>query len=301
MRFFFWRKHPAAMELAEFPARPQRWTWLRGRRVLTNTPYIFPKDEEEGSRLDLQHHLFKLAAGGLYRAPLYQPRSILDVACGTGIWAREMAQHFPKAQVIGFDIDKSLPEKAMELLGPGGQFPQNFRFQVADALQPFPFQDATFDFVHARLISPFVPIPRWPDVLREMMRVLKPGGVIEVVDMQGPPRTPSPAFMALFSLSAELMTQRHLFVGVGDALKDLLPQAGAQGMQQRAFVLGSDTRQARLLAADLLAAQGHVKPFLVQTGKITEEDFDRLYAQARVEVPQMGIQTPVVFCFGKKF
>ncbi len=299
MRFFFWRKRPAAME-PELPVRPQRWTWLRGRRVLTNTPYIFPKDEKEGSRLDLQHHLFKLAAGGLYRAPLRQPRSMLDVACGTGIWAREMAQHFPHAQVIGFDIDKSLPEKAMEVLGPGGQFPQNFRFQVADALQPFPFKDATFDFVHARLISPFVPIPRWPDVLGEMMRVLKPGGVIEVVDMQGPPRTPSPAFMALFALSAELMAQRHLFIGVGDALKDLLAQAGTRYVQQRTFVLGSDARQARLLAADLLAAQGHVKPFLVQAGKITEEDFDVLYRQAQREVPQMGIQTPVVFCFGKK-
>ena len=193
--FLLLAQTPSSTGLEELPARLQRWTWLRGRRVLTNTPYIFPKDEAEGSRLDLQHHLFKLAAGGLYRAPLYQPRSILDVACGTGIWAREMAQHFPKAQVIGFDIDKSLPEKAMELLGPGGQFPHNFRFQVADALQPFPFHEATFDFVHARLISPFVPIPRWPDVLREMMRVLTPGGVIEVVDFRGPPRTPSPAFL----------------------------------------------------------------------------------------------------------
>lgn len=298
MRLLFWRR-PSTTE--EIPAPPRRWAWLGGRRVLTNTPYIFPKDEKEGSRLDLQHHLFKLAAGGLSRAPVYQPRSILDVACGTGIWAREMADKFPSAQVIGFDIDQSLPEKAMELLGPGGQFPQNFRFQVADALKPFPFEDDSFDFVHARLISPFVPIPRWPDVLHEMMRVLQPGGVIEVVDFRGPPRTPSPAFRALFRLSAALMTQRNLFVGVGDALLELLPQAGAQGVQQRAFVLGSNTRQARLLATDLLAAQGHVKPFLVQTGTITEEAFDRLYAQAQREVPQMGIQTPVVFCFGKKF
>ena len=298
MRLLFWRR-PSTTE--EIPAPPRRWAWLGGRRVLTNTPYIFPKDEKEGSRLDLQHHLFKLAAGGLSRAPVYQPRSILDVACGTGIWAREMADKFPSAQVIGFDIDQSLPEKAMELLGPGGQFPQNFRFQVADALKPFPFEDDSFDFAHARLISPFVPIPRWPDVLHEMMRVLQPGGVIEVVDFRGPPRTPSPAFRALFRLSAALMTQRNLFVGVGDALLELLPQAGAQGVQQRAFVLGSNTRQARLLATDLLAAQGHVKPFLVQTGTITEEAFDRLYAQAQREVPQMGIQTPVVFCFGKKF
>ncbi|HEU5199284.1 MAG TPA: class I SAM-dependent methyltransferase [Ktedonobacterales bacterium] len=298
MRFFFWRK-PLAEPTSPSP-RPQRWTWLSGRRILTNTPYVMPKDAEEGSRLDLQHHLLKIAAGGLYRAPLRQPRSILDVACGTGIWGREMAQEFPRAHIIGFDIDASLPEKAIEILGPGGRFPQNFRFQVGDALKAFPFDTGSFDFVHARLISPFVPIARWPDVVREMMRVLKPGGVIELVDLWSFPRTPSPAFQPISKLGEEFFAERGLFVGVGDALPELLAQAGAQQVQQRTFVLGNDPRQARLLAADMLAGQEHIKPLLVQRGQISAQEFDRLHAQAKVEVPQMGIQMPFVFAFGKK-
>lgn len=297
MRLLFWRR-PATNE--ELPAPPRRWAWLGGKRVLTNTPYVMPKDAEEGNRLDLQHHLLKIAAGGLYRAPLYQPSNILDVACGTGIWAREIAQQFPRAHVIGFDIDPSLPEKAIEVLGPGGQFPQNFRFQVGDALKPFPFDNDSFDFVHARLISPFVPIARWPAVLREMMRVLKPGGVIELVDLQTFPRTPSPSFQPIAQLGEEFFAERGLFVGVGDALQELLTQAGAQQVQQRAFDIGHDRRQARMLAADMLAGQEHIKPLLIQRGKITEEQFDRLHAQAKIEVPQMGIQMPFVFAFGKK-
>ncbi|HEU5199751.1 MAG TPA: class I SAM-dependent methyltransferase [Ktedonobacterales bacterium] len=297
MRLLFWRRPQATEEL---PAQPRRWAWLGGRRVLTNTPYVMPKDSEEGNRLDLQHHLFKLAAGGLYRAPLHQPRSILDVACGTGSWGREMAQQFPRAHVIGFDIDASLPEKAMKVLGPGGQFPQNFRFQVGDALKPFPFDNDSFDFVHARLISPFVPIAQWPAVLGEMMRVLKPGGVIELVELQAPPRTKSAAFMAIAPLGEAMMADRGLFVGVGDALPEMLIQAGAKGVQQRRFVLGETERQARMLATDMLAAQEHVKPFLIRLGKITEEQFDRFHAQAKAEVPQMGIWMPVVFAFGKK-
>ncbi len=297
MRFFFWRR-PQTNTVET--ARSRRWVWLGGHRILTNTPYVMPKDKLEGDRLDLQHHLLKLAAGGNYRAPIRQPRDILDVACGTGTWGREMAQEFKRARVIGFDIDPTLPERAMEVLGPGGQFPPNFRFQVADALKPFPFADGEFDFVHARLISPFVPIARWPDVLAEMMRVLKPGGIIEVVELEHLPESPSQAYMTLSNYGRDLMAQRGLFTGVGDALPGLLEQAGAKHIQQRKFVLGTDLRQRRLLAADMLAAQAHVKPLMVRAGRFTEEEFDALHAQSKAEVTQLGITVPVVFCFGQK-
>ncbi len=294
MRLFFWRK-------SRERTASQRWTWLGGRRVLTNTPYVMPKDKLEGDRLDLQHHLFKVAAGGLYCVPLpAPPEGVLDVACGTGAWGREIAQQFPDARVIGFDIDPSLPERAMEVLGPGGQFPVNFRFQVADALKPFPFQDEEFDFVHARLISPFVPTARFPAVVGEMMRVLKRGGVIELVEMEAPPRTKSEAFMTIARYGEERMAQRGLYVGVGNALPDLLRQAGASQVEQRKFVLGKDRRQRRMLAADMLAAQAHIKPLMVREGRFTEEQFDELYKRGKTEVEEYGLEMPVVFCFGQK-
>ncbi len=305
MRLVFWRKAPTD---TPSPTRPKRWTWLGGRRILTNTPYVLPKDKEEGDRLDIQHHLFKLAAGGLYLAPLHTIRlqNILDVACGTGIWGREMAQAFPNARVIGFDIDRSLPERAIELLGPAGQFPPNFRFQVADALQPFPFADGEFEFVHARLISPFVPIARWLDVVREMLRVLKRGGYLEIVEYETLAQSPSPAFNRLGSAFVRLLDQRGLYAGVGDMLPSLLAQAGASHIQQRKFVLGqgkseSETkRQQRLLAADMLAAQAHIRPIFTKLGFFSEAEFDALDQQSRWELPQLGVVWPVVFCYGQK-
>ncbi len=302
MRLFFWRR-PSPDDLTTLP--PRRWAWLGGRRILTNTPYVMPKDKLEGDRLEIQHHLFKLAAGGLYRAPLRQVRNMLDVGCGTGTWGREMAQQFPQARVIGFDIDPSLPERAIEILGPSGRFPTNFSFQVADALKPFPFADEEFDFVHARLISPFVPIARWPDVTREMMRVLRRGGLIELVELEQTPQTPSAAFNQIGQMGVRLMEQRGLHVGVGDALIGYLQQAGAQRIQQRKFVLGqgkspSETqRQQRLLATDMLAAQANFKPIALKLG-LPEDEFDRLHEQAKEEVPRLGIVMPVVFCFGMK-
>src|SRR5262245_6919597 len=65
-----------------------RWAWLSGTRILTNTPYLIPKDDAEGDRLDLQHHLLKLVAGGNYRAPalasVFSPIPRFDFSSGRG-------------------------------------------------------------------------------------------------------------------------------------------------------------------------------------------------------------------------
>jgi ubiquinone/menaquinone biosynthesis C-methylase UbiE len=303
MRLLFWRRPSTTSKLS---TPPRRWAWLAGRRVLTNTPYVIPKDSDEGSRLDIQHHLFTLAAGGLYRAPVRQPRSILDVACGTGKWARDMAEQFPQARVIGIDIDASLPERAIEVLGPSGQFPQNFRFQVADALKPLPFSEAEFDFVHARLISPFVPIARWSEVVGEMVRVLRPGGVIELVDYQAAPLTPSPAYNRFRDAVSQFCDQRGVSIGLGESLTSYLRQAGIQRVQQRTFVLGKGRteseshRQQRLLAANCSAVVEHMQPVLTNAGYFTDVDYEALVRQVKEELPTLGIVWQVVFAFGTK-
>ena len=272
--------------------------------MLTNTPYVLPKDKAEGDRLDLQHYLVRHVAQGNYRAPLRQPRAILDVATGTGIWARELASEFPRARVVGFDIDRTPLERSLEVLGPGGQFPANFSFQLADALKPFPFAEGEFDVVHARFISPFVPIPAWPQVVAEMMRVLAPGGIIELVELEAPPTSASAAYNTLAAAGSKLMEGRHLYRGVGDDLPGYLQRAGAQQVQQRHFVIGTGDqaqRQQRMLASDLLAALEHSKVFTVRVGLMPEDQYDALLRQARQEVAQVGLTMPVVFCFGRKF
>lgn len=63
---------------------------------LTSLAYPYPNDEQELDRLDMQHHMFKLVMGGkLYNVPLDNPKQILDIGTGSGIWPIEMGMVVP--------------------------------------------------------------------------------------------------------------------------------------------------------------------------------------------------------------
>lgn len=302
MRLFGWfRRVP--QEVPGEGIAPKRWNWFAGRRLLLTSPYVLPKDAAEGGRLDLQHHLLKVAFGRNYASRLHAPRKILDVACGTGAWGRDLALEFKRAQVIGFDFDRTPLEAALKLLGPGGRFPANFEFIEADALKRFPFEDNSFDFSFARLIGPFVPAAQWPHIVGEMARVTRSGGNIEVADSDGFPVSPSPAFTALVEAMKKLMRQRGLYTEPGHYLPDLLRQAGVSQVNARHITIGTGRnaiRQQRMLAADMLSAGATMAPIFVKLGMFSREECDGLLARAREEVAQMGITWNFSWAFGLK-
>lgn len=55
--------------------------------------YILPNDNQELERLDMMHQMAMIVKmDRLYTAPIKNPKRILDLGCGTGIWAIEMGQ-----------------------------------------------------------------------------------------------------------------------------------------------------------------------------------------------------------------
>ena len=144
-----------------------------------DAPYQLPKDLTDLQRLDFQHFILRQALMGNYVAPIQPGKGsqILDVGTGTGRWAIEMAQIFPQAQVFGVDLEES-----RDITGQRSSTPLNYHFQVGNVLQGLPFLDGTFDFVHQRLLVTGIPFARWGDVIRELLRVTKAGGWIEMVE-----------------------------------------------------------------------------------------------------------------------
>jgi len=62
-----------------------------------NLTSLLPTTQAEKDRMDIYHKLFEVARrGALHLAPItvnpYDPPRILDLGCGTGIWAIDIAE-----------------------------------------------------------------------------------------------------------------------------------------------------------------------------------------------------------------
>lgn len=91
-----------------------------------------PNDDKEQDRLDLHHEILRLAwSDKLHEAPLDTPQHILDIGTGTGIWAIDIAEKFPMAEVVGTDLSPIQPSWV----------PPNCSFQVDDAMLEWTFRD----------------------------------------------------------------------------------------------------------------------------------------------------------------
>lgn len=66
--------------------------------------------QKELDRIDLKHHIMTLLCHGhLHLAPLVSPGKILDIGTGTGIWAIEMGEEYPKSEITGIDLSPVQP------------------------------------------------------------------------------------------------------------------------------------------------------------------------------------------------
>jgi SAM-dependent methyltransferase len=96
--------------------------------------------------------------------------TILDVACGTGVVALSAAR--VGAKVTGLDLTPELVARAKEN---AAIMKLEVEFLQGDA-EALPFPDAGFDMVLSQFGHMFAPRPEV--VIKEMLRVLKPGGTI---------------------------------------------------------------------------------------------------------------------------
>ena len=88
-----------------------------------------------------------------------------------GSWSFNMATDYPEVEFVGIDISPIQPSQIK---------PENFNFIQANILDGLPFKDDTFDFIFQRLFAAAITKNKWPFVINELTRVLKPGGYLEV-------------------------------------------------------------------------------------------------------------------------
>lgn len=107
--------------------------------------------------------------------------SLLDVGCGPGTITAEFAERLAPGVVVGVDASADVIAKASESASAtAGAAASNLSFMTADAYA-LPFDDDSFDIVHAHQVLQHVARP--VELLREMRRVVKPGGIVAARDV----------------------------------------------------------------------------------------------------------------------
>ncbi len=117
----------------------------------------------------------------LARLTVPPPARVLDMATGTGALARRIAQR-PGFQVIGADITRPMLLQARARASGDGQAPAIDLVECTAEAIPFP--DAAFDAVIFTYLLRYV--ADVPATLRELARVLQPGGMMLSQDFAVP-------------------------------------------------------------------------------------------------------------------
>ncbi|KDR78240.1 hypothetical protein GALMADRAFT_138359 [Galerina marginata CBS 339.88] len=139
----------------------------------SSSPYPLPVDTPEQERFTLIHNLLRQFFGVNCIGPVVdvlnesqgRHRWALDICTGNGKWVIDMAQEYPRVRFRGFDIVPIATRYP----------PRHVQFEVDDVNTRFRWSDSTFELVNARAVA--MAVLEYPQVLQEVARVLRPGGL----------------------------------------------------------------------------------------------------------------------------
>jgi ubiquinone/menaquinone biosynthesis C-methylase UbiE len=187
--------------------------------------------------LPLYDPIVKLLGGEAARRTLVEQAAlrpgdrVLDLGCGTGGLTLLIKRLHPYVEVVGLDPDPQALARARRKAARAGvalQLDQGFGDEL-------PYPDASFDRVLSAFVLHHVPPDEKEPTLREVRRVLAPGGALHLVDFGGP----DPKVGGV--LTRWIHANHHLRDNFGDRIPALLRQAGltdAQMVSHRRMLLG---------------------------------------------------------------
>jgi ubiquinone/menaquinone biosynthesis C-methylase UbiE len=206
--------------------------------------------------------------------------SALDVGCGTGQWAIDLACMRQDVKVTAIDISHNMISYAITRAGPHRL--DNISFEALDIFQKkLPFAEGSFDLIHLRFgVSWVQGYTNWLLLFARLYVLLKPGGYVVITEGENI-YTNSLAlerlheiFCAALHKSGYSLSSSPRFIGVVPRLGYLLSQSGFQSIGSEASVLDYSyyNKEANMqwrTSFHLLVSEAG--PFLLSAGTNAEE------------------------------
>ncbi|HEY4385440.1 MAG TPA: class I SAM-dependent methyltransferase, partial [Ktedonobacteraceae bacterium] len=101
-----------------------------------------------------------------------------------------------------------------------------------DVLNGLPFPDRQFDYVHQRLLVAALPATHWPTVIHELVRVTRPGGWIELLEIGVTIQHAGPETTYLLNWMGERSRERGFDMGLLSRLGEMLAREGLETIER---------------------------------------------------------------------
>ena len=263
-----------------------------------------PESGAEMARLIDQDRLITNGMGGLFleRSNDFSGiHRVLDGACGPGGWALEIAFKHPEIEVVGFDVSQAMIDYANAQARVQGL--ENANFRVMNLLKLLDFSDNSFDLSNVRFVN-FLPAATWPQFVRELARVTRPGGFIRLTESEWWYYSTSPALETLNSMvikSIQVQGGFSLtgrFTGILPLLANLLRLVGCVNIKlvshANDFSYGTEAYEGFRRDASIVFKL--FQPFIVRMQVASQSELDDLYNQMILEMLQedfRGLMMPL--------
>jgi SAM-dependent methyltransferase len=215
--------------------------------------------------------------------PELQPdMRLLDVGCGPGSITVGLAEHLSAGEVIGIDLSEAtLAQAAADAEARGLE---NLHYQ-RDNIYELSFEDASFDVVYAHQVLQH--LGNRPAAVAEMFRVLKPGGLVAVRDVDWgtaafwPPEPWLDRFLEVYQQTARMQGGEP---NMGRQMRALFNEAGVTDCRLSAAVWCYTTEDATTTWGDTYAERletSSIGQLAVEGGFATRAEIEAMAAAFR--------------------
>jgi SAM-dependent methyltransferase len=236
-------------------------------------------------------HPYMMEALGSLLPPMIDLRKaqkVLDVGCGNGEWARRVAKAYPHLHVIGIDTSLHLIQEAVSRAT--SEKVDSLSFYQFGTAQALDFTSESFDVVHVHSLASFISTMMWSRILDEMIRLLKIGGWLNIVDYEHG-TTSSAAFNKLAAMGMAGVRALGGSIapssptrGAAARLYGFLVDAGLIDVSYTVHALDYGVNShpgTRAFLDDFVVDMQNFQPFLLQLGLLDGETFDALLARTK--------------------